>query len=40
MENRTPIYDLQNHCNSRYTIAPITRLFRAVKSVRVDNASD
>ena len=22
MENRTPIYDLQNHCNSRYTIAP------------------
>ena len=23
MENRTPIYDLQNHCNSRYTIAPV-----------------
>lgn len=31
MENRTPIYDLQNHCNSRYTIAPVTCLFQVVK---------
>jgi hypothetical protein len=29
MENRTPIYDLQNHCNSRYTIAPNLRLSEA-----------
>ena len=30
MENRTPIYDLQNHCNSRYTIAPNHFSFQSV----------